>query len=84
LPSAFGLVEREWEGKRLRIAGVEIQVRDLRQRCVMTTWHPDTQEQDIRVLKRIVDEFDGSMALNCSVVIPGRTHVGDGVDILAH
>ena len=78
---AEGLIEREWEGKRLRIGAAVIHVRDLRQRCVMTTYHPDTLEQNIDVLKRIVREFDGSMALNCSVMIPGTVHLGDPVDI---
>lgn len=78
---AEGLIEREWEGRRLRIGAAVIHVRDLRQRCVMTTYHPDTLEQNINVLKRIVREFDGSMALNCSVVIPGTVRLGDPVDI---
>jgi MOSC domain-containing protein len=77
-----GLEERGWEGKRLRIGSAIIQVHDLRQRCVMTTWHPDTQEQDVNVLRRIVREFDGTIALNCSVVAPATIHVGEAVAIL--
>jgi uncharacterized protein YcbX len=76
-----GLAERSWEGKFLRIGDVTIGIRDLRQRCVMTTFHPDTLVQDVQVLRRIVREFDGSMALNCSVITPGVVQLGDRVDI---
>jgi MOSC domain-containing protein len=77
-----GLAEREWEGKCLRIGSAIIQVHDLRQRCVMTTYHPDTQEQNVNVLRRIVREFGGTMALNCSVVAPATIHSGETVAIL--
>ena len=77
-----GLAERSWEGKSIRLGAVVIFARDLRQRCVMTTYDPDTLEQDIGVLRRIVNDFDGSFALNCSVVEPGMTKTGDPVDIL--
>ena len=77
-----GLAERDWEGKRLRIGDVVIQIRDLRQRCVMTTFDPDTQQQDRSVLARIVREFDGTMALNCSVIRSGVMHQGDEVVLI--
>jgi MOSC domain-containing protein len=76
-----GLAERSWEGKFLRIGNVTIGIRDLRQRCVMTTFHPDTLVQDVKVLRRIAREFDGSMALNCSVITPGTVGVGDRVEV---
>src|SRR5213593_3927054 len=44
-----GLAERTWEGARLRIGDVVIGVQDLRQRCIMTTFDPDTLEQDAGV-----------------------------------
>ena len=71
-----GLTERSWEGKVLRIGDVVIRIRDLRQRCVMTTYDPDTLKQDIGVLKKIVRDFDGSMALNCSVEAGGVLEIG--------
>jgi len=74
-----GLAERGWEGKRLHIGTVVIQMHDLRQRCVMTTYHPDTLQQNIGVLRRIVRSFAGTMALNCSVHEPGTIRVGDAV-----
>ena len=77
-----GLEERNWPGRRIQIGAVTIVAAKLRQRCVMTTYDPDTQVQDINVLRRIVSEFDGTMALDCSVVTPGRISVGDEVTIL--
>lgn len=77
-----GLAERQWEGKRLRLGEVEIHVAQLRARCVMTTYDPDTLQQDKTVLFRIVNDFDGTMALDCSVVKPGLIRVGDPVTLL--
>jgi hypothetical protein len=77
-----GLAEREWPGCRLRIGDAVIEVAKLRGRCVMTTYDPDTQAQDLGVLRRIVHEFDGVMALDCAVVQGGRLAVGDAVTLL--
>jgi uncharacterized protein len=80
--SVDGLAERTWPGHRIQIGSVVIEAAQLRQRCVMTTYDPDTLIQDINVLKRIVSEFDGAMALDCRVITPGRIEVGDEVSIL--
>ena len=77
-----GLAERGWEGRRLRVGAAIIGIRDLRQRCVMTTFDPDTLAQDVGVLKKIAREFDGSLALNCSVIRGGAIAVGDPVELL--
>ena len=74
-----GLAERDWEGARLKIGAVVIQLADLRERCVMTTFDPDTQEQDVEVLRSIRRDFGGRLALNASVLAPGRIRVGDEV-----
>src|SRR5262249_31226987 len=42
-----GLSERQWEGAQLRMRDVQIAVEDLRARCIMTTFDPDTGEQDV-------------------------------------
>ena len=54
----------------------------LRGRCVMTTYDPDTLRQDRSVLKRIIDELDGRMALDCAVVGEGHVREGDPVELL--
>jgi uncharacterized protein YcbX len=77
-----GLGEREWPGRRLRIGEVEIAVARLRARCVMTTYDPDTQVQDPGVLRRIVREFGGTMALDCAVLAGGTVRLGDQVTLL--
>jgi len=78
-----GLTEREWETKNIRIGNVVINAAQLRGRCVMTTYDPDTQVQDVSVLHRIVKELDGTFALDCSVVTPGHIKVGDSVEVLS-
>ncbi len=50
------LTKREWEGRQLRIGGARIGVVNLRQRCIMTTFDPDTLEQGLDVLLRLVPE----------------------------
>ena len=75
-----GLDERRWEGKTLRASEVIIGIQDLRERCIMTTFDPDTLVQDVDVLRKIRREFGGSLALNCFVVRPGRLAVGDEVE----
>src|SRR5262245_15105431 len=77
-----GLAEREWPGRSLRIGEAVVAVAQLRDRCVMTTYDPDTQVQDPSVLRRIVREFGGSMALDCAVERAGRVRVGDPVALL--
>ncbi len=77
-----GLAERSWEGKCLRIGKTLIGIEDLRMRCVMTTFDPDTQKQDISVLREIVNNFEGKLALNCRVIQGGEICVGDPVELV--
>jgi len=46
------------------------------------TYDPDTQEQDVAVLRRIVEKFGGRMALDCEVIEPGLVSEGDPVDLV--
>ena len=77
-----GLAEREWNGRALRVGEAILGVRQVRGRCVMTTIDPDTLEQDLGVLQRIVDEYEGRFALDCYVVAPGRVRAGDEAALL--
>lgn len=77
-----GMAERGWAGARLRIGDVVIRADHLCVRCVMTTFDPDTVEQDPDVLRRINSELGGMAALNCSVERPGRIAVGDPVELV--
>ena len=78
-----GLAEREWEGSQLRIGAVVIGMQDLRARCIMTTFDPDSGAQDLGVLRRVQREFEGTLGLNSYVVSPGRISVGDAVELVA-
>ena len=83
-----GLAERGWEGRRLRIGkagepgAVVVALADLRGRCVMTTFDPDTLEQEPRVLRTVVERTGGVLGLNAEVLRGGRVRVGDRVEWL--
>jgi uncharacterized protein YcbX len=77
-----GLAERDWPGQCLRIGDVIIGIQDLRGRCIMTTFDPDSLKQDRQVLKDIARKFDGTLALNCYVIRGGEIRVGDSVELI--
>jgi len=77
-----GLAERSWPGYCLRIGDVIIGIRDLRGRCIMTTFDPDSLEQDRQVLTGIAQKFGGTLALNCDVIQGGEIRVGDAVELV--
>ena len=77
-----GLEERRWEGKRLRIGEVVVRLDSLRERCIMTTFHPDTLDQDVDVLKDIRLRFGGKLALNAAVQHGGTIALGDSAEIV--
>ena len=76
-----GLAEREWVGREILLGDAVVGVRQVRGRCVMTTYDPDTLEQDITVLQKIYWELGGRTALDCHVLRPGRIRVGDAVEV---
>lgn len=78
-----GLAERTWPGKCLLAGDTAVGIQDLRGRCVMTTFDPDTLEQNPRVLKEIVEKFEGRLALNCFVIRGGELKEGDPVKLAA-
>lgn len=77
-----GLAEREWPGGCLRIGQVVIGVQDLRLRCIMTSFDPDTQAQDKEITRDIYRRFEGKLALNCFVIEGGKIAVGDDVHLV--
>jgi hypothetical protein len=78
-----GGAEREWPGATLRLPEAEIGIADLRGRCVMTTYDPDSAAQDPDVLRDIVRRFGGRLCLNAAVTRAGRVEVGDRVELIA-
>jgi uncharacterized protein YcbX len=77
-----GLSERSWEGRVMAIGLVLVHLDSLRQRCVMTTFDPDTLVRDGEVLRDIHRRFGGAIALNTAVLVPGTVRVGDPVRLL--
>lgn len=76
-----GLDERKWPGHQLQIGETRVAPEQLRGRCVMTTYDPDTLVQDINVLKNIVNKLDGTMALDTAVITPGLLRTNDPVQL---
>lgn len=77
-----GLDERKWPGRRLRIGDLIIDLDSLRGRCVMTTYDPDTLQQDPSVLKDIAQRFGGRLALNSAAENSGVIEVGQKVELV--
>ncbi len=77
-----GLTEGEWPGACLRIGKVLIGVQDLRLRCVMTSYDPDTLVQDKEITRGIYRRFNGKLALNCFVIEGGEIAVGDEAQLV--
>ncbi len=77
-----GLAERQWPGRSLRIGDLAIRLDSLRGRCVVTTYDPDSLEQDPAILREIVRKFGGRLALNAWVEHPGPVEVGQAVELL--
>jgi uncharacterized protein len=74
-----GQSERNWPGRSLNSGDVVIDVAQLRMRCVMTTFDPDTLKQDLNVLRRIVRKAHGKLALDCAVARSGVIREGDTI-----
>jgi uncharacterized protein len=77
-----GRHERDWVGHALAIGSALIGVRKPRPRCVMTTFDPVTLEHDPSILRRIVHEFEGMVAVDCWVLAAGRIRLGDAVEVM--
>jgi hypothetical protein len=77
-----GLGERDWPGATLSVGQVLIGVQDLRLRCIMTSYDPDTLVQDKEIARGIYKRFEGKLALNCFVIRGGEIGVGDEVRLL--
>jgi len=76
------LTEREWPGACLRVGAALIGIQDLRLRCVMTSFDPDTLVQDKEITRGIYRRFKGKLALDCFVIQGGKIAVGDEVELV--
>lgn len=76
-----GLAERAWPGRTIRAGEALLRPQQLRGRCIMTTYDPDTLVQDVEVLRRIGRELDGTMGLDTAVERGGIIRIGDTVEV---
>ena len=77
-----GLTERGWEHSLLAAGDAVIALANLRGRCIMTTFDPDTLAQDVDVLRGIRSRFGGTLALNAWAGREGHVAVGDAAELL--
>ncbi|MEP6959313.1 MAG: hypothetical protein ABI980_11335, partial [Nitrospirota bacterium] len=59
-----------------------IGIQDLRGRCIMTTFDPDSLKQNRQVLTDIARKFGGTLALNCYAIRGGEIRVGGPVELV--
>jgi uncharacterized protein YcbX len=74
-----GLTEREWEWTTWSVGDAVVAMANLRGRCIVTTFDPDSVEQDVDVLRDINARFGGRLALNAWAGSAGHVRVGDPV-----
>ena len=82
LEGVEGLTERDWQWRLLAAGDAVIALADLRLRCIVTTWDPDSLEQNVDVLRHVRANFEGTMALNAWAGREGWVAVGDDVRML--
>ena len=71
--------EDTWIGRRLRIGEVLVEVIVNTERCVVTTFDPDTQDRDPRVLKALATTRENLFGVYARVLRPGWLATGDPV-----
>ena len=76
-----GLVEADWEGRKLHVGTVELQCQIPTPRCGMTIQAQAGLEKDSTILRTIVRDADQNLGIYASVVKPGDVRVGDRVEL---
>lgn len=74
--------EEGWPGRAIAIGKVVIGVHSMRDRCVVTSFDPDTGERDPSVFRDIHRRFGGQLCLNAWVIEPGAIRLGDPAVII--
>lgn len=80
-PDIKGLVEAEWDGRKLRVGGVELKCEIPTVRCGMTIQAQAGLQKDPSVLRTIVRDADQNLGVYASVVSAGEVRVGDLVEL---
>jgi len=80
-PDIKGLVEAEWDGRKLRVGDVELKCEMPTVRCGMTIQAQAGLEKDASILRTIVRDADQNLGVYASVTVPGGVKVGDKVEL---
>jgi len=78
-PDIKGLVEAEWDGRKLRIGSVELKCELPTVRCGMTIQAQAGLEKDPSILRTIVRDADQNLGIYASVATAGVVRVEDPV-----
>jgi MOSC domain-containing protein len=78
-PGFNGLLESEWNGKTLRLGGVELRCEIPTARCGMTTHAQAGLPKDPSVLRSIVKDANQNLGVYASVLTAGEVAVGQTV-----
>ena len=80
LDDAPAYAENEWEGRRLQVGDVTLDLLHPCVRCVIPTRDPDTTAKDPNILKWLTRHHDGLFGINARLRAgSGRIAVGDAV-----
>jgi uncharacterized protein YcbX len=74
--------EEGWEGRRLRVGQITLELLHPCERCVIPTRDPDTQGKDSRVLMWLLRERRELFGINARASEPGVIRTGDEVELL--
>ena len=80
-PDFKGLVEAEWDGRKLRIGSAEVKCEMPTVRCGMTIQAQAGLEKDPSILRTIVKDADQNLGVYASVTVAGGVKVGDTVEL---
>jgi hypothetical protein len=81
LDDAGAYEEESWEGRRLRVGDVTLDLLHPCERCVIPTRDPDTQVKDGTILRWLTREHRGLFGINARPVADGTVRVGDQVEL---
>jgi MOSC domain-containing protein len=80
-PDIKGLVESEWDGRKLHIGSVVLRCEIPTVRCGMTIQAQAGLEKDPSILRSIVKDADQNLGIYASVIAAGEVRIGDSVEL---
>jgi uncharacterized protein YcbX len=79
---APAFAEQDWEGRRLRVGGAELELLHPCERCVIPTRSPATYEKWPELLRHLAREHRTLFGINARALAPATVRVGDPVALL--